>query len=251
MKILLTNDDGILADGLMILARTLAAKHDVTVIAPHENRSCCSHSLTVHRKLTYEVCGEYGGIKAYSLNGTPSDCVKFAVHVILDKNLPDLLISGINNLPNLGTDVIYSGTVNAALEGAICGIKSMALSVLHTKNGDYQYISDYILERLEFFHNLLARDTIFNFNFPENPAQSKGVRFTELGIQVYSDMYIKEKNIDDSEHYILTGDRLVNPPEKMLDCDVDLFDEGYATITPMNIQMTNYKQLERLRGKLF
>ncbi|MDR3264029.1 MAG: 5'/3'-nucleotidase SurE [Clostridiales bacterium] len=244
MNILITNDDGIFTEGIRILAETLAEKHNVCVVAPDSDCSGTSHSLTVLKRLSYEKYNYIKGVKAYSLKGTPSDCVKFATKVLLEKN-PDLVISGINNMPNLGTDIIYSGTVNAALEGAICGIKSVALSVLYENTGDYEYVSRFMLGNLERICALLTVDTVFNINFPSGkPELLKGIRFSELGVQSYSDAYVMQTRGDEN-HYFLTGD-IIKTPENEENCDVELHDKMYVTVTPLHIQMTDFDALHRL-----
>ncbi|MDR3292977.1 MAG: 5'/3'-nucleotidase SurE [Clostridiales bacterium] len=245
MKILLTNDDGIFADGIRILAEILSEHHAVTVVAPDGECSGTSHSLSIFSKLTYKKCEYSRGIEAYSVKGTPSDCVKFATKVLLDA-APDLVISGINNLPNLGTDVIYSGTVNAALEGAICGIRSIALSVLFERGGDYEYVSHFVLKNLEKLYSILRPETAFNINFPSgDPTKLSGMRFSSLGVRLFDDEYIVREHGEEL-HYFLTGEP-IKTPENPEDCDVELHEEQYVTITPLHIQMTDFTALKRLR----
>lgn len=244
MNILITNDDGIFADGIGILAKVLSEKHKVIVVAPDSECSGTSHSLTIFKKLSYEVYDCFEGIEAYAVKGTPSDCVKFAVKVLLDKE-PDLVISGINNFPNLGTDVIYSGTVNAALEGAICGIRSIAVSAMFEDDGDYEYVSHFLSENIEKIHSILPKDTIFNINFPSCKAERlKGVRFTRLGVQLYSDAYVPHEGTE--RQYYLTGD-IIKAECNDADCDVELHDAMYITFVPMHIQMTDFSALARLK----
>ncbi|MDR2091506.1 MAG: 5'/3'-nucleotidase SurE [Clostridiales bacterium] len=248
MNILLTNDDGIFAEGIRILAETLSKKHNVAVAAPANECSCTSHSLTVFKKLSYEKYGYIKGAKGFAIKGTPADCVKFATKVLLDFT-PDLILSGINNMPNLGTDVIYSGTVNAALEGAICGFRSIALSVLHEDDGDYRFVSEFMLKNVEKFHRMMTTDTILNINFPSGkPERLRGVRFTKLGTQTYSDEYIEHINDADERHYTLIGD-MIKTPENAADCDVELHDGMFVTITPLHIQMTNFDALKTCADK--
>ncbi|MDR1905560.1 MAG: 5'/3'-nucleotidase SurE [Clostridiales bacterium] len=247
MNILLTNDDGIFSDGIRILAEKLAKKHDVVIAAPSSDCSCTSHSLTVFKKLSYEKYSLIKGVKGYSIKGTPSDCIKFATLVLLDK-APDLVISGINNMPNLGTDIIYSGTVNAALEGAICGVKSIALSILKEDESDYEFVADFIFKNLEKLYGLLTVNTIFNINFPSGKKDAlSGVRFSSLGVQNYTDEYVMHVNEASERHYTLVGDMIKNPlnPE---DCDVELNDKMFITITPVHIQMTDFETLKRLKS---
>ncbi|MDR1940283.1 MAG: 5'/3'-nucleotidase SurE [Clostridiales bacterium] len=246
MTILLTNDDGIFADGIRILAEKLSKKHEVIVAAPDSERSGTSHSLTIFKRLTYRPYGYIDGVRAYSISGTPADCVKFATMTLM-KKAPDLVVSGINNMPNLGTDVIYSGTVNAALEGVVCGIRSIALSVLYEDDGDYEYVSEFMLSNLEKIYGLIPKNAAFNINFPSGKkSRLRGVGFAALGIQSYSDEYVPQGGDDGGEHYILTGDFLKNP-DNAADCDVEMHDAMYVTITPLRIQTTDFDALARLK----
>ena len=128
MNILVCNDDGIEAQGIRILAEVLSRKHSVTVAAPDIEKSGVSHSLTFYTHISYEKVDFYGGLPAYKIYGTPADCVKFAVGNIM-KFKPDIVVSGINRGPNIGTDIMYSGTVAAAFEAAYLGFRAIAVSV--------------------------------------------------------------------------------------------------------------------------
>ena len=139
MKILISNDDGILANGIRALIEALAPCHDVYVVAPDRERSAAGHSLTLHTPIRVEeVPPKYGAKRCWMTSGTPGDCVKMAITAILDESeKPDLVISGLNHGPNLGIDIIYSGTVNCALEGAMLGYPAIATS-LTTMRNDYE-----------------------------------------------------------------------------------------------------------------
>ena len=138
MKILVSNDDGILSNGIRALIEALAEKNDVYVVAPDRERSAAGHSLTQHTPLRVEEVEEkYGAKRCWMTTGTPGDCVKLAVNAILDENeKPDLVISGINHGPNLGADILYSGTVSCAMEGAMMGLPSIAPSMASLKTED-------------------------------------------------------------------------------------------------------------------
>ena len=133
MKILVSNDDGILSNGIRALIEALSPCHDVYVIAPDRERSAAGHSLTLHTPLRVEeVESKYGAKRCWMTTGTPGDCVKLAINAILDKDeLPDLVISGINHGPNLGADILYSGTVSCAMEGAMMGYPSIEIGRAH------------------------------------------------------------------------------------------------------------------------
>ncbi|MDR1094499.1 MAG: 5'/3'-nucleotidase SurE, partial [Clostridiales bacterium] len=193
MKILVTNDDGIEAEGIRVLARVLSTAHQTVVIAPDVERSGTSHSLSFQSSLIYEKAEFPGGTEAYRVYGTPSDCVKFGLaHILRDR--PDLVVSGINRGGNLGTDIMYSGTVAAALEAVYLGVQAVAVSAssyFEEKTEYYETAAHYLLNDL---NRLLAfrppRGTLFNVNVPPlNADQIKGVKFTPMGVQEYDDEY--------------------------------------------------------------
>ena len=165
MNILLSNDDGIAANGLRALSEELSKNHKVYIVAPDRERSAAGHSLTLHTPLRVEELdnGEYGSTRAWVTTGTPGDCVKIAINAILGKDeKPDLVISGINHGPNLGADILYSGTVSCAMEGAMMGYPSIAVS-LATMQADYedfkypaQYISS-LIDKLKDFAVKIAQ----------------------------------------------------------------------------------------------
>ena len=147
MKILLTNDDGYQATGILELAKGLKeAGYDVTVVAPKVEKSGAAHSITFVNDFTYVSYDLVEGVKVYSLNGTPIDCVRFGLFVIYPE--AEIVLSGINNVLNVGTDYLYSGTANAAIEGTICNRKSIAVST-HEKDGDYEFSVNFVLKNLE------------------------------------------------------------------------------------------------------
>jgi 5'-nucleotidase len=196
--------------------------------------------------LTYKEEFEIFGFPAYSLDGTPSDCVKFGIDVLC-KQPPDLIISGINNQLNLGTDVIYSGTVNEALEGAIMGFKSIAVSAVCDTLDEFDFASDFVIDNLQTFIEMIDKpSTIININIPYNdPDKIKGVAVTQLGIKRYNDRYeLREKEADSG--YYLIGNP-VSVPENPTDCDVEKCNEGYISVSPLTIQLTDYTTLRKFK----
>src|SRR5574344_3154758 len=148
MKVLISNDDGIMANGIRALVEALSVENEVYVIAPDRERSAAGHSLTLHTPLRVEELEpQYGAKRNWVTTGTPGDCVKIALSAILEENeLPDLVISGINHGPNLGADILYSGTVSCAMEGAMLGYKSMATSLcsMHSSYEDFAAAAEFI-----------------------------------------------------------------------------------------------------------
>lgn len=243
MRILIVNDDGIEGKGLFALAETLCREHDVTVVAPHTQKSGYSHSLSFHKTITYAPYNLGIPVKSYSLTGTPCDCVKFAVDVLMKDALPDLILCGINDDHNLGTDVVYSATVNAALEGTLLGFPSVAVSIGREHAGDFSYPAMFIKNNLSVLLSLKRNDTIcYSINFPsERKEEIKGVRFATLGLRKFSDRYELQENSDGSG-YLLLGEPI--PLDNSPQSDVELIKKGYITITPVAIQDTAYSYLD-------
>jgi len=246
MKILITNDDGIESPGLHILAEVLSLRHEVTVVAPDNECSGMSHAINLFRGITMREY-ERIGYKAYSISGTPIDCIKFGIYEILKNNRPDAVVSGINNLPNLGTDMIYSGTVNAALDGAICGVKSVALSVSWDKDEDYRFVAEFTDKNLEKLLSMINTDIVLNINFPSGKkAKINGVRFTDVGKTDYNFFYVKTEDEGLTKYYHLLGYPVPVDNNEFSDTVSDKV--GFITITPIKVNLTDYAALEEIRS---
>lgn len=248
MRILVSNDDGILSPGIQALALALAEEHEVTVIAPDRERSATGHALTLHKPLRVDKVSLGGRIKAsYAVNGTPSDCVKLGYGTILDAP-PDAVFSGINRGPNLGTDVIYSGTVSAALEGTILGIPSVAFSLASFKDIGYDKAAAFSLvvaRELE-KHTLPAR-VLLNVNYPAiEAADAAGVKITRLGDRRYNDLFEARTDPRGKTYYWLAGE--VIEAEEAPDTDVTAIRNNYISVTPIHYDMTYRPMIEDLRG---
>ena len=188
MRILLSNDDGYQATGLRLLARRLADIATVTVVAPDRNRSGASNSLTLETPLRVEQAED----NVYYVNGTPTDCVHIAITGLLEVP-PDMLISGINHGANLGDDVLYSGTVAAAMEGRFLGIPAIAVSLVLEEGGHFDTAANLTRRLVErTFEDPLPADTILNVNVPDLPERElNGIRTTRLGFRHKSEPVIK------------------------------------------------------------
>lgn len=238
MRILIVNDDGVQGAGLFKLAEVLCEEHDVTVVAPHTQKSGFSHSLSFHKTISYAPYNLGLPIHSYSLTGTPCDCVKFAIDVLMKDALPDVVLCGINDDHNLGTDVVYSATVNAALEGALLGFPSFAVSIGREYADDFTYPALFIKKNLAALLSLKRAATVcYSINFPSNVKEKiKGVRFATLGLRKFSDRYELRENADGSG-YLLLGEPL--PLDNSPESDVELIKRGYITVTPVRIQDTD------------
>jgi 5'-nucleotidase len=248
MKLLISNDDGIYAKGLYALVKEMEKSHEVVVVAPDSQRSACGHSITLHKPLfVKEVSLEGISSKCYSVNGTPADCVKFAVEKILPHKV-EMVLSGINKGPNLGTDVIYSGTVSAAIEAAIYKIPSAAISLdMRNDNENYDIAAKYtklIVE--EAYGKFTERNIVLNINVPDTEEnQIKGIKVCELGNRIYQNTFIEKIMDDDRVGYQLAGN--ITDVEKE-STDVFYIKNGYITLTPLHYDLTNYKLINEVGG---
>ena len=241
MLALLTNDDGFQAEGLLRLRKEIAKVCDVMVVAPVADQSAAGHSLTLQRPLRLNEISE----GYYSVDGTPTDAVMVAVHGILNNKLPDILISGINRGPNMGDDVTYSGTVSAAFEGAILGIPSVAVSSVPFDDIDYAAMARFTRKLAKkVLENNLPESTLLNVNIP-NPKTGKypGVRITRLGKRVYRDIIVEKIDPRGRKYYWIAGEPDWHHFEQS---DFSATSEGFISITPLKMDMTDYELMQHL-----
>jgi 5'-nucleotidase len=236
-NILITNDDGISAPNLQTVYQAVKDIGRVYVVAPATDQSAASHSFTLRKPI--KICNIKN--RWFSVDGTPTDCVLIAHHAILRKSI-DLIISGINDGPNLGDDVLYSGTVAAAIEGAILGIPSMAISYL--KNGVNAEPAAILVHNfaLHFLKHGLPKKTLLNINIPSEPV--RGIKVTRLGKRIYKDMAIKLKGPSNEITYTIDGELAFEPKSGS---DFEAVYGGYFSITPLHLDMTHYRELTRFR----
>jgi len=247
LKILITNDDGIFAEGIYKLAKILSLSHSVTVIAPDRERSATGHAITMHHPLRVRKVKFYDtNLEAWSVDGTPSDCVKLGVEAIIEKK-PDLVVSGINDGPNLGTDILYSGTVSAAIEGAIQGIQAVAISLVGNKNLNFDLAAKISSSIIDYFqYKKLPNDTLLNINIPNKEEKTiKGVKITTLGIRRYSNSFIKRIDPRGQEYYWMGGE--IIEEEQKEDSDVCAIRDNYISITPVHFDLTHYNLIEEVK----
>lgn len=252
MRILLTNDDGYHAPGLAVLeaiAAPLGA--DIWVVAPAEEQSGAGHSLTLSRPVRVRQHGE----KRFSVSGTPTDSVMMAMGEIMD-GPPDLILSGVNRGANLGDDVTYSGTVSAAMEGALAGIRSIALSQVYAREGMGDTVPFAAAEAwgtrvlqplidMEF-----ARRTLVNINFPAGPAEAvKGVRVVRQGFHDYGRGSIVRGTDPRGYPYYWFGLHGIEHTPGA-DTDLEAIGDGYIAVTPLHVDLTHDHSLDRLADRL-
>ena len=246
MKILITNDDGINARGIIALAKEISKKHEIIVVAPREQKSASSHSISIHNpiKIREEKLDE--NFKAYSLVGTPADCTQAGLS-LLGGDI-DIVISGINRGLNCGTDILYSGTVSAAVEGAIYSVPSIAISMdvaWSKEDEDYSKAAKWISKILDVAEKgYLKENVVLNVNVPNiNEEDIKGLKVCRLGKSTYKTNYILVEENEDKV-YVTKGTR-----NDILEDDSDLYflSQGYVTLTPLHFDFTNFKILDEVK----
>ena len=251
MIILLTNDDGIHAEGISVLGEALLQIEDIDLYlaAPDHERSASGHAITMHRPLRAEEIKlrHNNRLKGWSVNGTPADCVKLAVEYLMPTK-PDLVISGINRGANLGTDVLYSGTVSAAIEATILGIPGIAVSLTAYKNPDFRFTANFMLRLLNKLGGKnLPENTLLNINVPGVVRREiAGVAITRLGLRHYNNAFQKRVDPRGKSYFWMAGE-----PDDSADeeegSDVHAVSKGYISITPVHFDLTNYKLIEELQ----
>lgn len=240
--ILITNDDGIDAEGMKALCRSLEEIGTIFIVAPEQEQSASSHAITLDKPLRIK---EYNPNK-FGVSGTPTDCVLLAVHAILERN-PDLIVSGINHGPNMGEDVTYSGTVAAAIEGSILGIPSMAVSIASWEPVSFAEAaaaSKYLACKM--LDPSIPKASLWNVNVP--PADMyriKGIKITKLGSRTYKDIIIRKKDPRGRDYFWIGGEE---PGWSIEDnTDFKAVTSGYISLTPLRLDLTDYKNIVELK----
>lgn len=244
MKILCTNDDGYLATGIGVLARAASALGSVTVVAPDREQSATSNSLTLHHPLRARRARD----GAWMVDGTPTDCVILAVSELLSEH-PDVVLSGVNHGSNMGEDVLYSGTVAGAMEATVIGIPAVALSYCGEFPEELEGFEALVTEVLE---GILGRDdfpedTLLNVNLPAiPPSEVKGIRITSLGRRRYADSITRADDPSGREYFWIGGG--VAEWRGTRDSDFQAVEDGYVSVTPLHLDLTNYGLIEDIRA---
>lgn len=242
-KILVTNDDGIYSEGIIVLAKALRDVGDVLVVAPDREKSAIAHSLTLHRPLRVEKIKK----NFYAVDGTPADCVYLGVNTILPR-CPRLIVSGINKGGNLGDDVTYSGTVSAAFEGTLLGIPSFAISLVSRSHFKFQTaarfaakVAQYIIKRG------LPKGTFLNINVPNlDEKEIKSYKVTRQGHWTHNGNAVVEK-VDPrgKKYYWIGSEQLVF--EKGWGTDFEAVSNSYISITPLHLDLTNHSSIRQIK----
>jgi 5'-nucleotidase len=246
VRILLTNDDGVWADGLQSLAQALQDLGEVVVVAPEREQSAASHGMTLDRPLRIRAVRP--GV--YSVDGTPTDCVLLAVRGVpgVLTFQPDLVVSGINHGGNMGDDVNYSGTVAAAAEGCLMGIPSIAISLASWEPIDFApsaKVGRAVVEQVR--ARGLPAGTLLNVNVPDRPYEEiRGIRVTRLGKRVYSDPILEQRDPRGKPCYWIGGERPRWEPTE--EADFQATQEGFVSVTPLQLDLTHHRMVEEIRS---
>lgn len=237
MRILVTNDDGVFAEGVRHLVAAASVFGEVVVVAPDREQSASSHALTLHRPLRLRQVEQHW----YAVDGTPTDCVNLAVQGLLKDGLPDLVLSGINSGLNMGDDVTYSGTVSAAFEANLHRLPAIAFSQEVADGFSFETAEELARQFLEsILSEKLQKDLLLNVNLPAGTC--RGVRLTRLGRRYYHQTVVAKTDPKGRDYYWIAG-----TPEWERDegTDCHAVDEGYASVTPLHLDLTDYRGFER------
>jgi 5'-nucleotidase len=249
MQLLLTNDDGYRAPGLGALIEMMRPYGDITVVAPEEVQSGMSNAITIKLPVRLRKISEEKGLRIYACSGTPVDCVKLAMSCGLFTEKPDMLASGINHGSNASTAVIYSGTLGAAAEGTLYNIPSIGFS-LTDMSADADFAASIAFGRKivdQVLSHPFAPHVFLNVNFPALPADRiKGIRLCRQNKGAWKEEYEKRIDPHGRAYYWLTG-AFVNHEQEAPDTDENLLQNGYISIVPHHLDMTEHKELERLQ----
>ena len=243
--ILISNDDGIEAEGIKALAKEIKKFATVIVAAPHTQQSAVGHSITMSSPIRVREVLMFKNFYGYAVEGTPVDSVKLAVHTLLKDKKIDLLISGINQGANTAINIIYSGTVSAATEGTILGIPSIAISLTSYTYPDFSLAAKFASKIAKVvIKNGLPKGTLLNVNVPATK-KIKGVKITKQGKSSWDDTYEIRLDPGNRRYYWLTGSMM--KIDKTNEFDVKAVDEGYISVTPIHYDLTDYDTFEKIK----
>jgi 5'-nucleotidase len=245
VKILLSNDDGVLAPGLTALRRTLAPLGEVIVVAPQSPQSAASHAVTISDPIHVSAIVVNEEFPAFSVKGRPADCVKVALSQIL-RQKPDMVVSGINDGANASSNVLYSGTVAAAAEGAFLGIPSFAVSLQRSAENRFDTAARIAGQLIEFVYAQgVQPGRLININIPPlSNGLPKGVRVTRQGSLHILDQYQRLAGPDGKDYYWLSGD--FDHLRDSEGSDLQALQQGYVAVTPLQFDLTHFEQLDRM-----
>ncbi len=248
--ILVTNDDGITAPGLIALEKTLTRFADCLVVCPIAQCSSVGQSVTLRKHIEVFKFPRPNGRVAYGIDGTPVDCVKFALAELVGKKKPVLAVSGINNGGNTGISVYYSGTVAGAREALIGGIPSLAFSLHSHVSTDFRYASKIVKTIVQdCLKNGVPENTLLNINIPAIPASKiRGIKILPQADSRFIEKFVKEGEEPGKLKYRLTGEMVVN--DRSIETDEEALKKGWVTVTPLQLDLTRYDTMKELSRRL-
>ncbi|MBM7559594.1 5'/3'-nucleotidase SurE [Marinitoga litoralis] len=247
MNILVTNDDGIMAPGIYVLKKELSKKHNVYVVAPDVERSATGHAITIRNPLWAKKIFLNDEFLGYAVNGTPADCVKLGLEAIYKDIDFDIVISGINKGPNLGTDLLYSGTVSGALEGSLNGYPSIAISSSDYQNPNYESAAKFILQFLDEINiKEMPEFSALNINVPSvDFSEIKGYKITIQSKRRYRDYFEPRKDPYGNTYYWMLGEIIED--DDNLESDYIVLKDNYVSVTPIKSFLTDFDYLKKLK----
>ncbi len=246
--ILVTNDDGITAPGIRALVEVAQSLGEIVVVAPDSPQSGMGHAITIHDPIRLHKADVFEGIEAYECSGTPVDCVKLAKNVILKGRVPDLCVSGINHGSNASINIIYSGTLSAAMEASLEGIPSIGFSLLdYAFNADFEQSKPFIKDIMSYvLENGMMEGNLLNVNIPNlRTEEIKGIRVCRQAEARWVEEFMENQDPRGQKIYWLTG-KFEND-DRGEDTDVWALDNGYISVVPSMHDLTNYKALPHLQ----
>ncbi len=248
MNILVSNDDGIGAEGIKQLVAALSKVANVFVSAPHTQRSASGHSITIGTPLRMKEVEFPNAALAFEITGTPADCVKLGTKLFRERGIElDMVFSGINHGGNLGTDTLYSGTVSAAIEGCICGLPAVAVSINDHFPDHFELACELAVRACENAFGKINSKTVLNINVPNLPKDKvKGVKITKLGAREYDEWFEPKKDESGEPVFYYSGTPVIYQGLPN-DIDVISMQEGYASITPLHYDLTSYQLIEEVK----
>ena len=250
MNIFVTNDDGIKAEGITNLVSALSEIADIYVGAPNEQKSASGHGITLGREITVEEVSFTNAKRALCIAGTPVDCVKIGLDIFQrDGIIIDKVFSGINMGGNLGTDTLYSGTVSAAVEGLLCGVPSVAVSVNSHAPKHYDVACELAVKAAKLDFSTIDENMVLNINAPNIAKEEvKGVVVTGLGVREYDSWYEEAACENGKRSFVYAGSPVYYEDLSCETNDVGASQEKYATITPLHYDLTNYDLIEKVKA---
>ncbi len=250
MRILICNDDGVMAPGIKALAARLSKEHDVTVVAPSKEQSGVGHSITFFSPIysrPYSIPGV--DVKAFAVDGSPVDCVKFGLGLICPET-PDLVVTGINQGANSGVDIFPSGTVNSAIAGVIHGVPAIAVSLDDFLSSEFETSAEYAARVVNFvMEHPIPKGMLLNLNVPSLPLEKiKGIRVVPMNTDGYPFHFDTREDPMNRSYHWLVPDREFREQTEEPDNDCDAILSGYASLTPIKIDMSDYEYIEVLKN---